>query len=84
VARLLASTYTSSLQIAREHGLKTVSFPAISCGVYRYPLHEAAAIALESVLAELASHPELTQVRFVLFSEPVLQAFQEALSAAVR
>jgi O-acetyl-ADP-ribose deacetylase (regulator of RNase III) len=79
-ARLLASAYTNSLALARTQALESVAFPAISCGVYGYPLHEAASVALHAVLSELASHPELAQVRFVLFSEPVLQAFSEALS----
>jgi O-acetyl-ADP-ribose deacetylase len=83
-ARLLASAYSSSLRLAREHGLKAVSLPAISCGVYGYPLREAAGIAVEAALAELVAHDALTQVRFVLFSEPVLQAFEQALSATIR
>jgi O-acetyl-ADP-ribose deacetylase (regulator of RNase III) len=83
-ARLLASAYTSSLKLAREHGLKSVAFPAISCGVYGYPLSEAAAIALETVLAELESSRGLEHVRFVLFNEPVLQAFEQVLSATIR
>jgi O-acetyl-ADP-ribose deacetylase (regulator of RNase III) len=83
-ARLLASAYTNSLALARTHALKTVAFPAISCGVYGYPLHEAASVALNAVLSELASQPELAQVRFVLFNEPVLQAFSEVLSALIR
>src|SRR5688500_12079918 len=83
-AQLLASAYTNSLALARAHALKTIAFPAISCGVYGYPLRDAAGIALSAALSELASHPELEQVRFVLFSEPVLQAFSEALSGLVR
>jgi O-acetyl-ADP-ribose deacetylase (regulator of RNase III) len=82
--RLLASAYASSLRLAREHGLRTIAFPAISCGVYRYPLGEAAAIALEAVLAELEASRALAHVRFVLFTQPVLQAFEQALSALIR
>jgi O-acetyl-ADP-ribose deacetylase (regulator of RNase III) len=82
--RLLASAYASSLRLAREHGLRTIAFPAISCGVYRYPLGEAAAIALEAVLAELEASRALAHVRFVLFTQPVLLAFEQALSALIR
>jgi O-acetyl-ADP-ribose deacetylase (regulator of RNase III) len=81
---LLASAYTNCLALARAHQLKTVAFPAISCGVYGYPLEDAARIALGSVLAELEAHRELEQVRFVLFSQPVLKAFSQALAALIR
>ncbi len=83
-AALLASAYASSLALAHAHGLKTIAFPAISCGAYGYPLHEAATIALRVVLDDLAAHSELEQVRFVLFNQPVLQAFSDALSGLVR
>ena len=46
---LLASCYRTSLQLAKEHGIKTIAFPAISCGVYRFPKEEAAKIALREI-----------------------------------
>lgn len=83
-AQLLASAYTQSLALACAHGLGTVAFPAISCGAYGYPLHEAARIALHAALGALTSQRALAEVRFVLFSAPVLHAFEQALSALKR
>jgi O-acetyl-ADP-ribose deacetylase (regulator of RNase III) len=62
----LASAFRSCLELAQEHAVGSVAFPAISCGVYGYPIDEAAAIA-KSVVAERAW--DLDLVRFVLFSE---------------
>jgi len=74
-AGLLASCYRSSLELAAEHQCKTVAFPAISCGVYGYPLPEAARVSLAAVRAFLAfqSFPEL--VRWVLFDPAAYQAW---------
>ncbi len=65
-APVLASAFRSSLALANEHGLKTIAFPAISCGVYGYPPAEAAAIALETCREHAG---DLTEIRFVLFDE---------------
>jgi O-acetyl-ADP-ribose deacetylase (regulator of RNase III) len=81
---LLKRAYQNSLALARIHGLKSIAFPAISCGAYGYPLPEAARIALSAVLDELARSAQPEQVRFVLFSGPVLAAFTDALSKLVR
>jgi O-acetyl-ADP-ribose deacetylase (regulator of RNase III) len=67
VARLLASAYRRSMQLAVEHGIKSIAFPAISTGVYGYPLREAAEIALETVISFVGEHDPFTLVRFVLF-----------------
>lgn len=75
----LASCYRRSLEVAEQHGAKTVAFPAISCGVYGYPLDEAAAIALRTVYAYLQDHPAIDRVRFVLFTNDALVAFDRAL-----
>ncbi len=75
----LASCYRRSLEVAEQHGAKTVAFPAISCGVYGYPLDEAAAIALRTVYAYLQDHPSIDRVRFVLFTNDALVAFDRAL-----
>lgn len=72
---LLASAYTQSLRVADELGARSVAFPAISCGVYGYPLHEAAPIAVTAV-REAETDVEL--VRFVLFGEDALRAFSSA------
>lgn len=73
---LLASCFRRSLEIAAEHGLKSVAFPAISCGVYGYPVPLAAGVAMRAVkeFAERDTRVEL--VRFVLFSDEVRLVFQ--------
>lgn len=80
---LLASCYRRSLEVAREHGLRSVSFPAVSCGAYGYPLNEAARIAVDTVVRELREHGGIELVRFVMFTGDVRAAFEEALDAAV-
>ncbi len=75
-AELLASAYRSALRIASEQGVRTIAFPAISCGAYGYPLPEAARIALSVALER--DWP-LDEIRFVLFDERTYRAFQEAL-----
>ena len=80
-ARLLARCYTRSLEQAHDAGLKSVAFPAISCGVYGYPLEEAAAIAVTAVAEFLRDHPASVElVRFVLFTPAVYDAFERALA----
>lgn len=76
---LLASCHRRSLEVALEHGLKTVSFPAISCGVYGYPIPDAARIALATAGDFMAAHPEITHVRFVLFGAPTCRIFEDAM-----
>jgi O-acetyl-ADP-ribose deacetylase (regulator of RNase III) len=61
--------YETSLRLAAEHGLKTIAFPAISCGVYGYPLEAAARIALETTAAFLSAQPSIARVIHVYFSE---------------
>jgi O-acetyl-ADP-ribose deacetylase (regulator of RNase III) len=78
---LLTSAHTESLALAVANGLRTVAFPAISCGVYGYPLDDAAAIAIETVARALREGAPLEQVRFVLFSERVHAAFAGALAS---
>lgn len=74
-APLLSSAYRSSLQLAREHGLKTVAFPAISCGVYGYPLGAAARTAV-STCKQAADG--LEAISFYLFGDTEFQAWNEA------
>ena len=76
---LLASAYRRSLEVASENGLKSVAFPSISTGAYGYPLNEAAPIALKTVADFLNAHPEIELVRFVLFDEKTLSAYEEAI-----
>ncbi|WP_210584807.1 O-acetyl-ADP-ribose deacetylase [Streptomyces sp. GESEQ-35] len=69
---LLASCYRESLRVADELGAGTVAFPAVSTGVYRWPMEDAARIAVEAVRAARTS---VEEVRFVLFDERAYQAF---------
>jgi len=78
-AGLLASAYLNSLNLARKKGLVSISFPAISCGVYGYPVHEAALLALQTCVGFAQSHPELRHIRHVLFDEPTYEIFAQAL-----
>jgi len=85
VADLLADCHANSLALAVEHGLRTIAFPAISTGVYRYPLDEAAPIALGATRAHLERHPGAhDEVRFVLFGTAAFAAFTHALAARDR
>ncbi len=80
-AELLASAYRTSLQLADERSARSITFPAISCGVYGYPLDEGARIALEAVRDYLAgASTGLERATFVLFSDDTFQAFELALS----
>ncbi|AZP21314.1 O-acetyl-ADP-ribose deacetylase [Streptomyces aquilus] len=69
---LLASCYRESLKVADELGARTVAFPAISTGVYRWPMDDAARIAVQTVRAARTS---VTEVRFVLFGEQAYEVF---------
>ncbi|MEU6289138.1 O-acetyl-ADP-ribose deacetylase [Streptomyces sp. CA-100214] len=71
-ADLLASCYRESLHVADELGARTVAFPAISTGVYRWPMDDAARIAVETVRATRTS---VTEARFVLFDDRAYEAF---------
>ncbi len=72
---LLARCYRRSLEVAVQHDVRTIAFPAISCGVYGYPIPAAAAIAMETVAQFLAQDTTIEQVRFVLFGPTTLSAF---------
>jgi O-acetyl-ADP-ribose deacetylase (regulator of RNase III) len=67
-AELLAACYRNSLSLASENGLKTIAFPAISTGVYGYPLHEAAQVSSQAIQKFLSSNASLHEVRLVFFS----------------
>ncbi|MFG2558677.1 O-acetyl-ADP-ribose deacetylase [Streptomyces sp. NPDC048496] len=76
---LLASCYRESLRVAAGLGARTVAFPAISTGIYGWPLDDGARIAVRTVLAEAGAPVE--EVRFVLFDERAYTEFEEALAA---
>lgn len=75
---LLASCYADALRVADELGARTVAFPAISCGIYGYPLEEAAPIAITAVRAADTS---VDVVRFVLFDRASYDAFASAAAS---
>lgn len=76
---LLASCHTESLRVADELGARTVAFPAISTGVYGYPLDEAAPVAIRAVRETEA---EVEEVQFVLFGLAAYEAFERALAGS--
>jgi len=80
----LASCYRKSLEVAAANGLTTLAFPAISCGVYGYPIRDASRIALRTVADYCKAHPEIQEVRFVLFGDKDLAAYREALDELKR
>jgi O-acetyl-ADP-ribose deacetylase (regulator of RNase III) len=76
---LLASCYRRAIELAAAHGCRRVAFPAISAGVYGYPLEQAAAVAVQATREALANHPEVEEARFWLFDQRAYDAFSEAL-----
>lgn len=75
---LLRSAYRSSLTLASERGIRSISFPSISTGIYSFPVDRAARLALREVRDFVKNQPGFEEVRFVLFSAPVLQEFETA------
>ncbi|HWE49770.1 MAG TPA: O-acetyl-ADP-ribose deacetylase [Bryobacteraceae bacterium] len=76
----LASCYRECLQLAAEKNLKSVAFPAISTGVYGYPMNEAADIAVREIRGFLQQPSSVEEVRVVLFGEEALRTFRDALT----
>ena len=77
---LLASCYRESLRLAVAHGITTIAFPAISCGIYGYPVPDAALIAVRTVTAFLGTERSIEQVILACFGREVVTAYQAALS----
>lgn len=78
-APLLAGAYRSSLELASQHEMRSIAFPSISTGAYRYPVKEAAQIALQTVADYLCQDSRIELVRFVLFDQDTFDAYQQAL-----
>lgn len=77
---LLASCYRNSLALAVENGLHTIAFPAISCGVYGYPIAEACRVAVAATCAFLSEYPPIEKVHFALFSEANAAVYRKHLA----
>jgi O-acetyl-ADP-ribose deacetylase len=76
----LANCYRNSLRLASENGLRTIAFPAISCGVYRYPIPDAAQIAVETTSEFVRENASITEVTFVVSSDEIEGAYQRLLA----
>jgi len=79
--KLLASCYQKSLKLAQSHHIKTIAFPAISCGVYGYPIPDACKIAVDSVLEMFDQFPEIEKVIFILFSEDTYDVYRKYIAS---
>jgi O-acetyl-ADP-ribose deacetylase (regulator of RNase III) len=79
-AELLASCYRSSLRLVVENGIRTVAFPAISCGIYGYPVDAACRIAVSETAKFLETAPSLERVLFTAFDADVYAGYERALS----
>ena len=76
---ILSNCYRSSLQLAVENGIKTIAFPAISCGAYGYPIADAAQIAVKTTRDFLATEDKVDKVIFVLLGEDIYEAYRQLL-----
>jgi O-acetyl-ADP-ribose deacetylase (regulator of RNase III) len=79
---LLASCYRSSLALAAQNQIKTIAFPAISCGIYGYPIDEACEIAINETLRFLDTHDAMEKVIFACFEQNVYDAYLDAFARA--
>lgn len=79
---LLASCYRRSLELAREHQLERIAFPAISTGIYHYPVRDAADVAIATIIGELTAHELPRQVVLCTFDEQTTEVTLEALASA--
>ncbi|MGR9098956.1 MAG: O-acetyl-ADP-ribose deacetylase [Gammaproteobacteria bacterium] len=80
---LLASCYRRCMEIAEAYKMRTIAFPAISCGVYGYPIEQAAEIAVSTISGCLDRGSSLETVYLVCFGEPVLKAYRQALAKRI-
>lgn len=81
---LLAACYNNSLTLAVQHGIKTLAFPSISTGVYRFPTERAANIAVQEIRSFLAAEQSLEQVRMVCFDDNTLRCYRTAVADVCR
>jgi O-acetyl-ADP-ribose deacetylase (regulator of RNase III) len=78
---LLASCYRRSLELAQEAGCQSIAFPAISCGIYRFPPEQAVMIAVRTVIDTLSSTPAVQRVVFACFQDDMLALYRAELDA---
>lgn len=76
---LLESCYQSVFKVARENGIRSLAFPAISCGVYRFPVERAVKIAVSETVAELISSDAIQKVIFACFGNEIYEAYLRAV-----
>lgn len=76
---LLASCYRNSLRVAQQQGLRSIAFPAISCGVYGFPIERAVGIAVDTVRAELPHCPDIQHVILCCFDEAMADRYRDEL-----
>ena len=74
---LLASCYKSSLSLAAQNNIKTIAFPAISCGVYGYPVEQACEIAMNEIIEFLSNNDSIEKVIFTCFDQNIYRAYIE-------
>jgi len=78
-SKLLAGCYLSSLKLAEKHGVRSIAFPAISCGIYGYPIKEACQIALTTTIDFLRKYKTIQEVIFILFSTSDFNVYKSSL-----
>ena len=81
-AELLRSCYEKSLELAAKKGVKSIAFPSISTGAYRYPIEEASRIAVDTVMKFLKKMPDIEKVYFVCFSDKDFKIYELVLASA--
>jgi O-acetyl-ADP-ribose deacetylase len=82
-AELLASCYRSSLELAEEYEVRSIAFPAISCGVYGYPIDQAAEIAVHECCVFLTRSRSVERITFVCFSDEIFETYQRILARSL-
>jgi O-acetyl-ADP-ribose deacetylase (regulator of RNase III) len=79
---LLASCYKSSLALAAQHELRTVAFPAISCGVYGYPIEQAVGIAVRETSTYVRDHPQFEKIIFACFDRATHELYEKTIASS--
>lgn len=83
-ARLLASAYRACLQLAEQYHIASIAFPALSAGIYGYPLDKAAPIALRAIIDHIKQPTSLKHVTVVLFGDKAYRAFEQTLEKLMK